>query len=162
MSRHHEIQSCAIKMTPVRKHGVLMSNQLVADRIALQDVMLRYAAGVDDRDYELYASCFTDDLEVLDFGNETYTGKPAWLEYVWSALEKYSSSQHMLGPQLAHIEGNVAHTRTDLQATHWFREGENERFVLWATYVTDMRRIGHDWRIFRHRLVPRGSEIIPR
>ena len=137
-----------------------MSSQMIADRIALQDVMLNYAAGVDDRDYDLYQSCFTDDVEVLDFGTETYSGKAEWLEYVWSALEKYSSSQHMLGPQLARIEGDLAFTRNDLQALHFFKEGENERFLLWATYLTDMRRIGHGWRIFRHRLVTRGSKLI--
>ena len=139
-----------------------MSAQIVADRIALQDVMLKYAAGVDDRDHELYASCFTDDLEVLDFGPDTFNSKADWLEFVWAALESYTSTQHMLGPQLARIEGDIAHTRTDLQAAHWFGEGENERFILWATYVTDMRRTEHGWQIFRHRLVPRGSEIIPR
>ena len=139
-----------------------MSSQMIADRIALQDVMLNYAAGVDDRDYDLYQSCFTDDVEVLDFGTETYSGKAEWLEYVWSALEKYSSSQHMLGPQLARIEGDLAFTRNDLQALHFFKEGENERFLLWATYLTDMRRIGHGWRIFRHRLVTRGSKLIAR
>ena len=32
----------------------------VADRIALQDVMLRYAAGVDERDFDLYSSCFIE------------------------------------------------------------------------------------------------------
>ena len=32
-----------------------MSNeQYLADRIALQDVMLKYAAGVDERDFDLY------------------------------------------------------------------------------------------------------------
>ena len=38
-----------------------MSNENnVADRIALQDVMLKYAAGVDERDFDLYAHCRTD------------------------------------------------------------------------------------------------------
>ena len=36
----------------------------VADRIALQDVMLRYAAGVDERDFDLYSSCFIEDVEI--------------------------------------------------------------------------------------------------
>ena len=139
-----------------------MPSQITADRIALQDVMLNYAAGVDDRDYDQYQSCFTDDLEVLGFGSETFNSKAQWLQYVWSALESYSSTQHMLGPQLTRIEGDIAYTRNDLQALHYFKEGENERFTLWATYVTDMRRIGHGWRIFRHRLVVRGSELIPR
>jgi 3-phenylpropionate/cinnamic acid dioxygenase small subunit len=123
--------------------------------------MLNYAAGVDDRDYELYQSCFTEDLEVLGFGEHSYKNKAEWLAFVWSELEKYSSTQHMLGPQLARIEGDIAYTRNDLQALHYFREGEYERFILWATYFTDMRRIGHGWRIFRHRLEIRGSELIP-
>ena len=50
-----------------------MSDQ-VADRIALQDVMLRYAAGVDERDFDLYASCFIEDVEILDFGEEPIKG----------------------------------------------------------------------------------------
>ena len=44
-----------------------MSNENnVADRIALQDVMLKYAAGVDERDFDLYASCFLENVEVVD------------------------------------------------------------------------------------------------
>ena len=58
-----------------------MSDQ-VADRIALQDVMLRYAAGVDERDFDLYASCFIEDVEILDFGEEPINGRDNWVEYV--------------------------------------------------------------------------------
>ena len=47
----------------------------VADRIALQDVMLRYAAGVDERDFDLYSSCFIEDVEILDFGEEPINGR---------------------------------------------------------------------------------------
>ena len=35
--------------------------QLVADRIALMDVMLKYAKGVDERDMALHRSVFADD-----------------------------------------------------------------------------------------------------
>ena len=86
-----------------------MSDQLIADRIALQDVMLRYAAGVDERDYDLYRSCFADDVEVLDFGSEPVHGGDAWLAYVKKALERYNATQHMLGPQLATVDGDTAH-----------------------------------------------------
>ena len=64
-----------------------MSNQLVADRIALQDVMLKYAAGVDERDFALYRSCFADDVEVVGFGEQTVRGADAWLDFVKTALE---------------------------------------------------------------------------
>ena len=137
-----------------------MNDQFLADRIALQDVMLNYAAGVDDRNLEQYRACFSEDVEVIGFGSETFRGVETWVDYVWNALEKYSASQHMLGPQLAVIDGDTAHTRNDLQALHYFRPGaEHQRFILWATYITDMRRENGEWKIFRHELVTRGSQL---
>ena len=37
----------------------------IEDRIALQDVMTRYAIAVDDKDYEGYRVLFTEDVHVL-------------------------------------------------------------------------------------------------
>ena len=79
-----------------------------SDRIAVQDVMLRYAAGVDERDFDLYRSCFADDVDVVGFGKETISGADAWLDYVRRALERYGATQHMLGPQLATLDGDTA------------------------------------------------------
>ena len=136
-----------------------MTDQTFLDRTALQDVMLNYAAGIDDRNFEQYAACFSEQVEVFNFGDKTYQSKSDWLDYVWSALEKYSSSQHMLGPQLATIEGDLAVTRSDVQALHYFKEGEHERFMLWATYLTNMRRESDGWKIVRHELITRGTEL---
>ena len=47
-----------------------MLAETLADRAAIQDVMLKYAAGVDERDLELYRSCFADDVEILNFGSQ--------------------------------------------------------------------------------------------
>ncbi|HEY5681451.1 MAG TPA: nuclear transport factor 2 family protein [Pseudomonadales bacterium] len=136
-----------------------MSDQYVADRIALQDVMLKYAAGVDNRDFDLYRSCFADDVEVLGFGDETVNGGDAWLAYVKNALERFGPTQHMLGPQLATVDGDDAHCRTDVQALHYLKGEESTTLTLWATYETDMRRIDGTWKIVRHRLVSRGTRI---
>lgn len=78
-----------------------MSDRYVADRIALQDVMLRYAAGVDERDFALYAGCFAEEVEVVGFGPQPFRGREEWVAYVRMALEQYGATQHMLGPQLA-------------------------------------------------------------
>lgn len=136
-----------------------MSDQLIADRIALQDVMLRYAAGIDERDMDLYRSCFTDDVEVLGFGDETINGADAWVDYVKTALEQYGLTQHMLGPQLATVNGDTAHTRSDLQALHYLKDAPTTTVTRWATFRTDMRRVHGEWKIFRHRLVPRGTRV---
>ena len=127
------------------------------DRIALQDVLLKYAAGVDERDFELYRSCFTDDVEVVGMARQPIHGADAWLEFVIKALDLYTSTQHMLGPQLATIDGDTAHCRTDLQATHVLKDPKGQMFTLWATYLSDMTRTDGVWRIHRHELVRRAD-----
>lgn len=136
-----------------------MAQDLALDRIALQDVMLSYAAGVDERDFDLYRSCFADDVEVVGFGDETVHGAEAWLAYVKNALERFGPTQHMLGPQLATVDGDNAHCRTDVQALHYLKEPEGSTLTLWATYKSDMRRIDGRWRIVRHELVSRGTKV---
>ena len=133
--------------------------QNVADRIAVQDVMLKYAAGVDERDMALYASCFADDVEVVGFGESTVNGRENWVEYVMGALERFGPTQHMLGPQLATINGDEASARTDVQALHYMKEPEGQTLTLWATYNSNMRRIDGEWKIVRHELVSRGTKI---
>jgi ketosteroid isomerase-like protein len=126
------------------------------DRIELQDLMLNYAAGVDERDITRYSACFADDVEVVNFGTQTFRGREEWVAYVWSALDQYSSTQHMLGPQLATLEGDEAHTRSDVQALHFLKDSD-ARFTLWATYCTTMRRIQGRWLITRHELKVCGT-----
>lgn len=135
----------------------LTDARLTADRIALQDVMLRYAAGVDERDFAMYGACFAANVEVVGFGPQPFHRRDAWVAYVQQALEQYGATQHMLGPQLAAVDGDSAHCRTDVQALHYLKEPAGQILILWATYETDMTRTADGWQIIRHRLVPRGT-----
>ena len=129
------------------------------DRFALMDVMLSYTKGVDERDMELYRSCFADDVEVVGFGAEVYNGGDEWTAYVIEALKAYGPTQHMLGPQLAHMEGDIAHCRTDVQAHHYLADAPTTTLTLWATYNSDMKKIDGQWKIVRHELVSRGTRV---
>ncbi len=135
-----------------------MSDQAVVDRFALQDLMLNYTSGVDERDFERYRACFADDVEVLDFTPEPIVGGDAWLTYVKKALDRYSATQHLLGLQRATVDGDRAHARTDVQAQHFLNEPKGATLTLWATYETDFVRDGQQWKIKRHRLVTRGMK----
>jgi len=135
------------------------SLQYVADRIALMDVMLKYAKGVDERDFALYRSVFADDVEVHGFAREVYRGADAWTAYVKTALEQYGPTQHMLGPQLATVNGDRASCRTDVQALHYLKGKPNTTLTLWATYESEMRRVDGSWKICRHELKPRGTRV---
>jgi ketosteroid isomerase-like protein len=128
------------------------------DRRQLQDVMLSYAAAVDDRDMARYRACFAEDAEIVGFGDETVTGADAWTASVESQLDAFSSTQHLMSPQLAAITGATASARTDVQALHVLKDGNGAMFTLWATYLTDFVRKDDGWKISRHELVIRGTQ----
>jgi len=128
----------------------------LAQRLAVQDVMARYAAGVDERDFQSYGSLFADDVEVVGFAPEPIRGRSAWVEHVQQALQRYGATQHLLGPVHAEIDGDRARCRTDVQATHCLAGSDDELLVLWATYRTDMQRGVEGWMIHRHELIRRA------
>lgn len=128
------------------------------DRRQLQDVMLSYAAAVDDRDMARYRACFVEEAEIVGFGEETVTGADAWTTSVEIQLDAFSSTQHLMSPQLASITGDTASARTDVQALHVLKDGNGAMFTLWATYLTDFVRNDDGWKISRHELVIRGTQ----
>jgi ketosteroid isomerase-like protein len=65
----------------------------------------------------------------------------------------------MLGPQLAELDGDIAHCRTDVQAHHYMADAPDTTLTLWATYNTDMKKIGGEWKIVRHELESRGTRV---
>ena len=131
----------------------------VADRIAIQDVMSNYAAGVDERDLKRYRRCFADDVVIVGFGEGITEGADQWVSDVIGKLEVFGATQHMLGPVYAEIAGDNADVRTDVQALHYMANDPETTLTLWATYVTEMKRIDGTWKISRHELVRRGTRI---
>ena len=130
-----------------------------SDRHAIQDVIVTYAAGVDDRDLASYRSCFMDDVELGGFGPEPVRGLDTWMAFVEKALEPYRATQHMLGVPKIEIDGDKAHMRTDVQASHFPADPAGKTMTLWATYETDLVRTKDGWRIQRHDLVTRATKL---
>ncbi len=128
-----------------------------SERFAVRDVMLSYAAGVDERDFEMYGGCFADNVEVVGFGDQVVNGAKAWVDYVKNALEAFGATQHMLGPPKIKIDGDTASCRTDVQAWHQLVEPEGATLTLWATYNSNMVKQDGQWKIVRHELVSRAT-----
>jgi len=113
----------------------------VEDRIALQDVMLKYAAAVDEKDYEGYRVLFTDDVHVIGLTPDDFHGMEAFFPRWKNAIDQYDSTQHKFSPMLAEIDGDYARTRNDLQALHYPKGDAETTVTLWGTYKTDMQRV---------------------
>jgi ketosteroid isomerase-like protein len=115
------------------------------DRAAIQDVLLRYARGVDRRDFDLVASCFTPDA--------AYEGSLARgtirdaLAALGDAMARYISTLHLLGNQLIEIDGDRARSETYALAHHRLLDGALR--VIAVRYVDELIRDGTRWHIRR-------------
>lgn len=129
----------------------------LGDRLAVQDVLVRYAACIDDRDFEAYRSCFAPDVELPGFGPEPIQGIDAWIEFVRAAIEPFEATQHMLGPPRIELRDGQAQLRTALQAQHFHREPRGRIFSLWGTYHSTLVKADGAWRLRRHSLEVRAT-----
>ncbi|MAC08684.1 MAG: hypothetical protein CML74_02640 [Rhodobiaceae bacterium] len=146
--------------------GNAMAGDLSAnDKFEIIDVMNNYAKGIDTKNYDLFRSIFDDNVEVnIIYDSSFRSGEPvsfdgidSWVEYVENAISEYRTTQHMLGNPLIKYENGVAKARTDLQATHYYKDKDNEKTTLWGYYDTHMVNKDGSWKIIKHTLTSIGS-----
>ena len=84
----------------------------LADRLAIDDLLTRYATGVDRRDWDVWESCFTADarIDYTAFGGiaGSVPEVRAWLETV---MPRFEMSQHLVVNREVTIEGDTARSR---------------------------------------------------
>lgn len=154
--------------------------QRSADRTAIGDLAVRYATGIDRRDWVLYRSCFTDPCE-FDFSS--WSGRPggplaadAWVDNVRRTNGSFDATQHLLGNLVVSFAPNDddrARYEIELQAQHFFTpatlaaHGWAPDTVNWCLlgghYTNDVVRTTTGWRIAACRLTVRwrtGNEGI--
>ena len=81
----------------------------LADRLAIGDLLTRYATAVDRRDWDLYRTVFTSDAEI----DYTSAGGIAGtvdevVEFLDSALSGFEMTQHLVSNVDTSVEGDTA------------------------------------------------------
>src|SRR5262245_27590296 len=96
--------------------------QYLLDRAAISDVQLRYATGVDTRDWPLFRSCFTDEIEIE---SSSTVGSPPprikaddWVERVRRTINGLQATQHMITNHAITLNGDEATCVAYVQARH--------------------------------------------
>lgn len=116
------------------------------------DVVLRYARGVDRRDWDLVRSCFSDDAVVE--GSRFSGVIDDYLAMLRPGVEAFPTTMHFMGNQLADIDGDRASTETYAIAHHFGdAEGREERIVMGVRYLDDLERRDGCWVIVRRKAV---------
>lgn len=122
------------------------------DRLAVGDVIIRYADSVDQLDYDRYFSCFTDDVVVSGFTPEPIHGLGAYKPWLVERRNAFGRTQHLIGNIQVTVEGDTAHMRSYVQATHELPGDPDHLVTLWAAYVDDLVRTAEGWKITTHHL----------
>ena len=133
------------------------SVQKILDRQAISDTVIRYATGIDMRDWEAYRSCFTDEVEI-DFtswgGGEPSTMRgDDWTAGVRAGLSGFSATQHISTNHVITIDGDEATCVSYMQAQHYLPNAEGDNTLTLGGYYTNtLVRADDGWRIRRCQL----------
>jgi hypothetical protein len=122
-----------------------------ADREAITEVLIRYAHGLDQRDWTLVESCFTVDAQAEYSGTVLQPGVQAIVDYV-SGVARLDATMHFIGNVLIDLSGDTAHS--ECYAIANLVDGGNVK-VRGLRYSDDLVRWADSWKIRKrvHRAI---------
>ncbi len=124
------------------------------DEADVSQVILRYADGLDRRDFNQVGECFARDAYVT---GSAFSGTLSdYLPRLIDGVQSFGATQHLMGNQLRSVDGDSAHTETYAVAHHFYdAAGEREALVMGVRYVDDLVRLGDGrWVITTRRADP--------
>lgn len=127
--------------------------QVAVDRSEVADLLARYAIALDTRDWELLARCFTPDATYRFAHTGDVTGAAEIVAVCRRSLEPLDASQHLVGAASIEVDGDRARSRCPFQAQHVRGGLDGGRlYVVAGTYLDELLRTEHGWRIERREL----------
>ena len=131
--------------------GIEAALREVLDRAAIRDVLVRYAHGVDRRDLDAVAACFTPDAAYK--GSLGEGSIDVALTALRERMGQYASTMHFLGNQLIELAGDSATSETYAIAYHQLQlEDGRKNMAVGVRYLDSLRRTDQGWRICRREV----------
>lgn len=123
------------------------------DRQDIADVLLRYATGIDQSDWPLFRTVFTDDCEV-DYGEiGTWTGADAVTQFMEQAHAVAGHTMHRMSNQVITVAGDKAAARTYVDAVILVADNTSGVNAI-GFYDDEVVRTKDGWRVARRRFTP--------
>ena len=132
--------------------------QLLYDRMEIIDTINRYATSVDTRDWDLFLTCYTDEMnaDMVSVGFDEPMDMPAkaFLEIIKHAVEPFDSTQHLISNHVIEVDGENATCVCYLQAQHFSQDDTGAHAVLiGGYYANSLIRTPAGWRINKYKVV---------
>lgn len=118
------------------------------DALAIRAVLDRYAAGIDRKDWDLFASCFTDDV-TADYGkNGQYAGRDGFVDaFDHMHRDPVGATLHRITNHDITVDGDTAHAISYFDAVLRVEHKGFQLLHVIGTYTDDLRRGDDGWRI---------------
>ena len=132
------------------------ANTLIADRLAISDVIIRYATALDTRDWRLLRSILTDrvaiDYTSFDPDLDLEMDAAEWVHRV-RGLAGFDATQHLSTNHRHHIDGDTATCISYMHAGHFLKhEGEDHACFLYGYYTSELVRSAAGWKVCKVKL----------
>jgi ketosteroid isomerase-like protein len=131
-----------------------MTNEnLLLERLAIEDVFALYAHAADEYDADSWVKCFTEDgiFEVETDGNRIqFAGRPALQDFIHAHIRLLSGTRHVQTNHLVNIEGDNATHRCTLAGM--LSRSEKVHTFISGWYESTLKKIAGEWKI-KHRIV---------
>ncbi|OBK70254.1 nuclear transport factor 2 family protein [Mycobacterium sp. 1274761.0] len=121
-----------------------------ADKAQIIEVLIRYATGIDSKDWSLFRSCWTNEVD-LDYGEVgSFTDPDAFTDLFAQMHNPMGNTYHRLSNFDLDITGDTATARTYVHAVLMVTAGDNPPWVdVVGHYDDELARTADGWRIRR-------------
>lgn len=130
-----------------------LSQEHVADRMAITDKIYRYCRSVDRLDVPVGHSVFHEDSHA-DFGASYVGSGRGWIDFICEEHRKFLHHSHQVTNVIIEIDGNRAGSESYVYASLQRRNGDKViQHEFWARYIDKWSKRDGDWAIDRRDCV---------
>jgi len=122
----------------------------LSDRLAINDLLVRYTRAIDTKDWNLLDTCFLPDADVDYTATGGAAGKyPEVRAWLAKALAPFPITVHYIANSIVELAGDRAKARTLVFNPMFFAnpDGSLHDFTVGATYVDELVWTADGWRI---------------
>jgi 3-phenylpropionate/cinnamic acid dioxygenase small subunit len=119
-----------------------------ADQEQIAEVLIRYATGIDSKDWPLLRSCWTDEIDVDYQQLGHFTSPDALTDVLRQLHENMGPTYHRLSNFVISVEGDRATVRSYVHAVLMLQPHDDTNWVDALGHYDDVFvRSGEGWRI---------------
>lgn len=115
------------------------------DVVEVGELLARYGAALDSRDWKLLATCFLADADLTYADSGRFTTYAAFEEMARTTLARCTATQHLIGTVSVVADGDSATAHSYAQAAHVMVDGALA--ITGVQYDDQLTRTPNGWRI---------------